>query len=382
MGLKHAALIEPALLRWAVARADVTRAELAKSAGTSEAIVEKWLAGDKQPSFVQLRKVASRLRVPLGVLFLSEPPDEPLPIADYRTVAGTKFEEPSTELRDVLHSVLRRKDWLSEYQQDTGAGPTQIVNSAVSRDSVPQLAAQIREALELENFKRPANSADFLRELVKRTEAAGINVARNGVVGNNTHRPLNVDEFRGFSISDPYAPYIFINGADSPAAQIFTLVHEIAHIVRGDTGISAQGVTNVGRIEAICNAVAAEVLVPRSEFSSVWDVNVELEDAVAAAAKHFRVSRYVIAIRAFENGLIAQGDLDNLLSTFRQQYQNRSKGSGGNFYSTLVTRNGRTFSTRVVEALDRQHLLTRDAASLLDTKVSKLNRLGREIADA
>lgn len=379
MALAHAAQIQPSVLAWALDRAAVSVEELAKTVGTSEAVVHRWIEGERLPSFVQARKAANKLHVPFGVLFLSQPPSESLPIADFRTVAGTTFEEPSTELRDVLMAVLRRKDWLSEYLQESGADPVLIVGSAEKPDSAHTLAKEIRGHLQLSTLARPSKAADFLRELARRTEELGINVARNGVVGNNTHRPLNVDEFRGFSLSDEFAPFIFINGADSPAAQVFTLVHELAHILRGDSGISAAGVTNVGRIEALCNAVAAEVLVPRSEFENIWDQSLELDEAIAAAAKHFRVSRYVVAIRAHESGRISQHQLDGLLASFQAQYSNRSRGSGGDFYKTLLIRNGRSFTSRVVEALNRQHVLTRDAASLLDTKVSKLVRLDREI---
>lgn len=382
MALKHKAQIQREVLSWAIDRADVSLDELAKAAGTSETVVRQWLDGDRLPSFIQARKAATKLHVPLGVLFLSEPPTESLPIADFRTVAGTQFAEPSPELQDVLHAILRRKTWLSEYLEETGADPVAVVGSASNPDSGSALAGQIRQLLDLTSFARPPRADEFLRELVRRTEAIGVNVARNGVVGNNTHRPLNVAEFRGFSISDKYAPFIFINGNDSRAAQVFTLIHELAHIIRGDSGISSSSLTDVGRIESVCNAAAADALVPRDEFAHIWNESVEVDEAIAIAARHFRVSRYVVAIRAYESGTIDQDQLDDLLDRFRADFTDQSRGSGGDFYKTLVTRNGRSFTSQVVEALHKQHVLTRDAALMLDTKVSRLPRISRELHGA
>ncbi|HMM61712.1 MAG TPA: ImmA/IrrE family metallo-endopeptidase, partial [Candidatus Rifleibacterium sp.] len=86
-----------------------------------------------------------------------------------------------------------------------------------------------------------ANWESFFNILVERSEQAGIIILRSGKVGNNTHRTLDVKEFRGFVIYDELAPFIFINGADAKAAQIFTLVHELAHVWLGASGVSNNG---------------------------------------------------------------------------------------------------------------------------------------------
>ena len=126
--------------------------------------------------------------------------------------------------------------------------------------------------LSIEQIRRTSHTWDeFLRELTRSAEATGILVMRSGIVGGNTRRKLSVNEFRGFVISDDLAPLVFINGRDSKAAQIFTLVHELVHVWIDRSGISNPDPKDVpaelrNTVETFCNSVAAEVLVPHADF--------------------------------------------------------------------------------------------------------------------
>jgi Zn-dependent peptidase ImmA (M78 family) len=372
-----AALIEPEVLRWALDRARADQADLASAANTSEAIVDSWLDGTKKPTFNQARKIATRLKLPFGFLFLATPPPSTLPIPDFRTLASAVLREPSADLQDVILATLRKQEWMSEYLRRNHGEPVEVVGLGAHR-TVTMVASQIRSALKLNaSAGRPGSSDAYLRWLVERTEGLGVNVLRNGVVGNNTHRKLNVQEFRGFCLSDDYAPFIFINGADAPNGQIFTLIHEVAHIWRGDTGVSGGPVGIQKGAEAFANEVAAEVLVPSAEFEAFWDGGVEVADALDQASGHFRISRYVIAIRAFESGFIDRDQLDALIEEYESGVRRGS--SGGDFYRTLIARNGKSFTSGVIEAVGRQGLLLRDAAGLLDAKPSHLPKVAQTL---
>jgi Zn-dependent peptidase ImmA (M78 family) len=165
-------------------------------------------------------------------------------------------------------------------------------------------------------------------------------------------------------------------------AQIFTLLHELSHIWRGDSGISGGLRQSSLSVETLCNRVAAEVLVPSSEFDQVWSVDEPIADAVRSASRHFRISRYVVAIKAFESGRISRGDLDELLEEYEGEGRRAPTSSGGDYYRTLVSRNGRAFTERVIGAVSRQDVLVRDAASLLDAKPGQLARIGQELGRA
>lgn len=378
----HPAAVSSSVLQWAIERAETSTADLASALKTSESVVEKWIAGERSPSFPQARQVAKKLRVPFGFLFLREPPPDDLPIPDFRRIDGEVRDRISVDLRDVLLAALRRQSWLSESLREAGAAPIGVVGRANGERSPITVAADIRRALHLnDGTPRPTRVDDQLRDLVRRVESLGVNVLRSGVVGNNTHRPLSVVEFRGFCLSDDYAPFIFINGVDAKAAQAFTLMHELAHIWRGDSGISGAIELSGSSAESFCNRVAAEVLLPNREFVAVWDGDLPVGDAVQAAARHFRVSRFAAAIRAFESGFMSRSELDLLLAEYRAD-GGRATGDntgGGDYYKTLIVRNGRLFTEGVVDAVSRQRVLIRDAANMLEAKPGQLARLAGEL---
>lgn len=380
MSHQHPAMITPAVLDWALARSDTNKDELAKATGTSSEVVAQWLHGTKQPSFRQALTISKRVRLPFGYLFLETPPPDNLPIPDLRTINGDSMQTLSVDLRDVILSTLLKQEWLSEQRESSGSEPIAFVGSASSDSSSNSVATKIRRWLGLLAPSQRGSSPDvFLRELIKVIENGGVNVLRSGVVGNNTTRILKIDEFRGFAISDKYAPFIFINSVDAKSAQIFTLIHELAHIWRGDSGISGGIDSDGSTVESFCNKVAADVLVPPTEFANVWSKQLEIKEAIKRASKHFHASRYVIAIRAFESGFISRQQLTQLLAEFSSEVANKGSSKGGDFYKTLIARNGRTFTQSVINAVSRQQLLVRDAASLLDAKPSHLPRVSKEV---
>jgi Zn-dependent peptidase ImmA (M78 family)/transcriptional regulator with XRE-family HTH domain len=380
---RHAnpASVAPSVLDWALTRAKVTKAELARAVGTSETVVDDWFQGREGPSFRQARAIATRLRVPFGFLFLAEAPPEDLPIPDFRRIAGAPVDLISVDLRDVVLATLRKQAWLSEYLDEESTEPVAVVGRAKGDTSSSAVASDIRSSLGLSSVgTRPTTADAFLRDLVQRVERLGVNVLRSGVVGNNTRRPLSLDEFRGFALSDDHAPVIFINGVDAVQAQVFTLIHELAHIWRGESGISG-GIDQLSlSVETWCNHVAADVLVPPAEFEQVWPADVSPDDAIRSLARHFRISRYVIAIRAFESGKVSRDELNRLLDEYRSEGRRSSASSGGDYYRTLIARNGRAFTGGLVEAVGTQRVLIRDAAGLLDAKPGQLSRLARELS--
>ena len=228
--------VNPELLRWARERAVVAQEELVAKFKK----LPKWETGEIQPTFKQLEAFARAVQVPFGYLFLSEPPEECLPIADFRTVADTAKATASPELIDTLHAMQRRQAWLQEHLIESGAEPLAFVASARLADDPAAVGREMRRTLGLEESwaTRVRTWQNAVNELRRIIENLGVMAVINGVVGNNTHRRLNVAEFRGFALTDQYAPLIFVNGADVKSAQMFTLAHELAHIWLGEAGLS------------------------------------------------------------------------------------------------------------------------------------------------
>jgi hypothetical protein len=187
-------------------------------------------------------------------------------VPDLRTLADQPVAQPSPELLDTLYLCQQRQDWFREYAQWHGLARVPFVGAASRQDDPVRVAAGIRETLGLSVRERQQlpTWTDALRQLADKAEEAGVLVMASSIVGNNPHRKLDVAEFRGFALVDDLAPLVFLNTADSKAAQMFTLAHELAHVWLGESGVSdvEAGRRPIHQIERWCNAVAAELLVP------------------------------------------------------------------------------------------------------------------------
>lgn len=202
---------------------------------------------------------------------------------------------------------------------------------------------------------------------------------KNGVVQNNAHKPLNVEEFRGFALVDKFAPVVFINGKDSAAAWIFTLLHEIAHIWLGASGVSDVSVSVLGRFDGLeqkCNQVAAEVLTPENEFLDQWNVWGDL--ALYRLPNYFKVSRLVIAKRAMDLDLM---DKESYLSVLHQTKANDAKANadgGGDYYKTVLVRNSKKLTNALVSEAFAGRVMLRDAGALLNISSNAVAELYRK----
>jgi Zn-dependent peptidase ImmA (M78 family)/transcriptional regulator with XRE-family HTH domain len=371
--------INPPILRWMRERGGLDLGDAAHAASMSPEQLIRWEAGESQPTFLQAQKLAQALHTPFGYLFLAEPPAEDLPLPDLRTVGGAPVPRPSLDLLDTIRLSLQRQAWYLDHLHDQGAEPLPFVARFATDAPVRAVAADMRAVLGIDIETGQRNWEVYFRQLVDAAEAAGILVMRSGIVGNNTHRPLDVAEFRGFAISHPLAPLVFINTADAPAARLFTLMHELAHVWVGSSGISNASPATTGsarREEVLCNAVAGEFLAPHDLFTPLWTAS--LPERVAELAQRFHVSRLVIMRRALDLGLVDH-------ATYLQHYQaelaafRNKPGGGGNFYRNASVKNSKRFARAVLAEALSGRLLLRDAGRLLGVQPGKLQLLAGEL---
>ena len=363
--------LQPAVLRWARERADCDLDELAKRLKLQPQDILEW----ERSGRIAVNKVddlAKQTYTPVGYFYLAEPPDDSLPIADFRTRAGVSPQRPSPNLLDTVYQMQLRQAWMREEMIAQEEPPLEFVG-AFSLDSPPaQVAVAMGEALQLsEGWAAVEGSwTHALRTLRDHIEAAGVLVVFNGVVGNNTHRKLDVGEFQGFALVDEYAPLIFVNNADYKTAQIFTLAHELAHIFVGEAGLSK--LENLDptdhATEDICNKIAAEFLVPSEDLRKQWNVAGQSEDPYQDLARHFKVSTVVAARRAADFGLISQEEFfeyyDENKAKNRGGNQSEGKKSGGDFWNNQLWRVGSRFGSAVSRAVTEGRLSYTEAYSL------------------
>jgi Zn-dependent peptidase ImmA (M78 family)/DNA-binding XRE family transcriptional regulator len=366
-----AAIQNPEILVWARERAGLATDALAQKLKIKPQRLQQWESGAERPSFVQARNLAKATHLPFGYLFLSRPPNEELPLPDLRTVGDQPLNQYSLDLLDTIKLCLLRQDWYHDYQIEQQHSPVAIVGQASVDQPAPLVAKRIREVMRWPEFPRKGNADDYFRNLIAAIEATGVLVMRSGQVGSNTHRLLRVDEFRGFAIADSHAPLIFINGADANGAKLFTLVHELAHVWLGKSGVSDGKPDAERQEERWCNAVAAEFLVPETVFTARWDADVPWREMSSMLARDFHVSQWVIVRRAYEFGLVSKDEHDEYL---REQLHLRRNQKGGspNYNVVQLGKVSKPLAQAVaIEALNGKMLLS-EAHQLIGIKPHKL----------
>lgn len=339
----HVAVTQ-SVLAWALQRADRSYEKTVKKFPKLGA----WLSGDALPSLRELEKFASFTHVSLGALIMPEPPDETLPIADMRTRDSKVIERPSGNLLDTIDRYQQFQDWYHDYAREQGAEKLPFLGSASSQDKPHMVAHRVRELLLLDQITA-TTPEQWRRDIVKALEEVGVLVMMSGIVGNNTHRPLSTDEFRGFCLYDVLAPLIFVNLAgESYGAQNFTLVHEFAHLLAGHSALSGGDHLLGGTSEeAWCNRVAALALLPDDALVA-FDAAQSVQD-YRVAARRFGVSAEVALHRLYGARRIDEERYGALLEEVRADYgSEKHRTGGGNYYNTLTTRLGRPLATAIV----------------------------------
>lgn len=373
-------VVKPIMLRWACERAGYSVADLEHRFPRLPA----WERGDAFPTLKQVETFAKATHTPIGFLFLQTPPVETVPIPDFRTMSNVHVNHPSPHLLDTLYVCQQRQEWYRDYARSMGEAPLAFVKSLTIRDNVVNAAAAIRNALGFDVDRRRSMPTwtDALRHFIEQAEDFGVLVMCNGVVHNNNHRRLDPEEFRGFAIADDFAPLVFINGADTKSAQMFTLAHELAHIWLGESAVSDAGPASVPSqvVERWCNQVAAELLVPLAMMRQEFDRFGDLQDEVSRLARRFKVSTLVVLRRIFDTGGITKTEFETAYHEELDRLRAIPKGSGGNFYLTQAARVSKRFAAALVaNTLEGQTLFT-DAFRMLGfSKQSTFQELGRSL---
>ena len=340
--------VKPELLRWARKRAGIKQEDL------NFKKLPEWERGDQKPTFKQLEAFAKKVHVPFGYLFLDEPPEEHLPITDFRTIAGEERATVSPNLIDTIHAMQQRQDWLHDYMIECEAAPLPFASSARLTDNPNEVGRRMRHIVGLNSgwAEKVNDWRDAVNKLRLAIEKIGVMAVINGIVGNSTHRKLNVEEFRGFALTDRYAPLIFVNGKDAKAAQMFTLAHELAHIWLGEGGLSSleRMIPSGTEIEEWCNQAAAEFLLPSQELKHRWEQVENLQDPYRDIARSFKVSPIVAARRAMDLELIDKTSFFEFYERYINQGTKKTESSGGNFYKSQNIRVGKLFATHVIHA--------------------------------
>jgi len=372
--------VKPDLLRWAHGRSGIEWGTLIKRFPQ----LESWEREEIYPTFKQLEAFAGATHTPIGYFFLPVPPVERVPIPDYRTV-GDLVTQPSPDLLETIYTCQQRQNWYRDFMLSSGEEPLAFVGSLQITTGIERAAAAIRNALNfsIEERRQCPTWDEALRRFIAQADSIGVLVMVNSIVGNNTHRKLDPDEFRGFALVDDLAPLVFINSADTKAAQMFTLAHELAHVWLGRSALSDSAPISrpSNEVERWCNRVAAELLVPLETFRQEYRPSPELRVELDRLARRFKVSTLVILRRIYDAGGMTydalRGAYQEELDWLRAIARRNGKGT---FYPTHALRVGHRFARALVTSTLEGRTLYRDAFRMLGvSKLSTFQQIGRNL---
>lgn len=342
--------------------------------------VESWIKGEKSPTVKQLESFTHKVHVPFGYMFLPHPPEETIPLPFFRTANKKSTNKVSLNVYHTIQIIQDRQNWLTEYLEQLDFPDLNFVGKFSVNDDYKKIVDDIRNtlSLDLDWASKHNNWEQALDFLTNKIEESGVIVTFNGIVGTNTHRVIDVNECRGFVLVNQKAPFLFINSGDAKAAQMFTILHELAHVWLGKSaGFDNQNLLPADDpFEILCDKVAAEFLVPEVYFLQKWETTKNFK----YLSRIFKVSPIVIGRRALDLKLISLNSFLAFYNDYMDSFRIRKEGldSGGNFYATTKKRVSLRFAAFVNNAVKDNKLLYRDAYKLTNLKGETYNKFVTE----
>ncbi|MBZ8139661.1 peptidase [Rubrivivax gelatinosus] len=369
------------LFRWARETAGLDANAAAKALGIKPAKLEAIEQGEHEPSRPQLLNMAKVYRRPLITFYLPKPPERGERGEDFRTLPPDRTQADDALLDALIRDVRSRQSVVRALaEEEDEAKPLRFIGSCTMKDGSNAVLASIKEVLriDLAEYRRQKNAEEAFAYLRAQAERAGIYVLLMGNLGTH-HSAIAVETFRGFAIADPFAPFVVINDQDARTAWSFTLLHEIAHLWLGTTGVS--GTSFEKAIERFCNDVASSFLLPAVELREL-NIGVDttparaIELITAFANKRF-VSRKMVAyglLKAERIDLATWRAFDAALFKLWQKEKatdkakSRDSENGPNYYIVRRHRLGRALLGFVERSMGAGALTPVKAAKVLGVK--------------
>jgi Zn-dependent peptidase ImmA (M78 family) len=390
------ALVKPALLVWTRNRAKVRLEDAAKAAHVDVERLEAWERDDNDdaPSVAQLRLLAAKYHFPLAVFYLPEPPADFAPLRDFRRLPDADDETITPNLAFHIRSAYERRELALELYDELRNEPQPFPIKATVRDDPEKVGQAIRDFLGVDddNQKKAARSDrsfDFWRRKMEEHDVLVFVIS-------GPHYAVELREMRGFAIAKPEMPVIVVNERDySQGGRAFTLLHELAHIILGESAISNgsaedfKATSEELRIERFCDAVAAAALMPRGLILSLpnvaapgareWD-----DDELRTMARSIGVSREALLIRFVSLKRATWDFYHEQRERFREEYRQAAEDKAKDKKPVAIKRpvmlmswNGRGFTRLVLRSYYDKRITLNDVSNFLGAKVKHIPALER-----
>ena len=368
--------INPDIVRWARERSGYTLQEVAKSLNREVATISNWESGAAAPTYVQLETLADKYKRPIAMFFFPEPPQEP-DFVGQLALRSSEIEQLAPGIRILLRQARARQLSLMELNMGMNPAEMKIFQDLHSQlnDSVTELAQQTRSYLgiSVETQAGWGSTKEALENWRESIEEKGVFVFKGA---------FRDDSVDGFCLVHEQFPVIYLNNSRSSVRQIFSLFHELAHLLLGENGIT-RGINPVGeQIEVFCNQFAAEFLVPSSDLETRFSDSLYDDAAIEELASYYKVSRPVILLRLVNRGTLTQDDYRQKTAQWTEEYEARLEGraggessGGGNYYNTHAVYLGYRFMELAFSRYHQGQCSIEELANHLNVKAKNLPRL-------
>ncbi len=372
--------LNPQLLKWARERAGYSLEDIATSFKKDVTVIGQWESGERSPTYNQLERLAYTFyKRPIALFFFPDPPDEPDTKQSFRTLPDFEIENLQP---DTLHAIREGKaKQLSLIELNNGSSPSERLifrDLGINKSSNVVLASKtVREYLNipLEEQKKWRSNKIALEKWRDAVQSAGVFVFK---------RSFKQEDVSGFCLSDQEFPVIYLNNSTASSRQIFTLFHELAHILLSTNGVTKRNnryinvlIGDAKEIEVFCNQFAGEFLVPSSDFDRQLDFNIPTLDMVSRLAKQYRVSREVILRKLLDRNIVSREYYEKTVEEWLQDYKERraARSPGGDYYATKVTYLGTKYMELAFSHYYQGKCTLQQLADYLDVKAKGIDNL-------
>ena len=379
--------INPDMLVWARRRVNATPEQVARRVGTSLDVVQRWEAGEKRPTIKQLRTVAKYLERPVSHFYLDEPPDEPAPRTEMRRVFGGNPVSDSFDFAREVQRCMRRRQVSRDLFKRLGETPPSLPEPFDATEDPEEVAATVRANLLSVDINEQVGwkgAYEALRSWREAVERAGIlSFQLSGIP---------ISEARGFSVANRPLPLVAFNSSDSVRGRIFTLFHEVAHVLLGTSTLHSRSpFESDDDTEQWCNRLAAAILIPKEDLLSLYQVQTLGPSAswsqqkVERLARRYGVSPAAMVRRLDTFDRIASGVFHELRETFDQRRSNEELSDtkdgpgGGNFYTTRLTQLGSLLPSLAFRGFYANAISAGDLSEIMGTKVKNLGTFEQKV---
>lgn len=369
--------IQPSILKWARERSGLTLSDVAGVMKKTVDEIKAWESesGGSAPTYLQLEKLAYQVyKRPLAIFFFPEPPEEPQLNKSFRTLPDFEIDKLSANTRYLVRYGQARQIALAELNQGRNHSEKRIFSDIKlkAQSAIEKSASQVRKylAVNVSDQVRWRTSEEALKIWRNHIEDAGIFVFKHS---------FKQKEVSGFCLLDDEFPIIVINNSDPKNRQIFTLFHELAHILLGVNGITKIDDRYIDvlpdserAIEVMCNKFAAELLVPTSDFETRAGKVKVSDELILELADYYKVSREVILRKFLDRGQVSDKFYKEKVRQWLDERPKTDAEGRGNYYSNQVTYLGNKYLSLVFGKLYQGFINTDQAADYLDVKTKNV----------